>query len=95
MTETHLNVCMSKYIHVVNENSPVPTGLEILKITNIIFTENSLCTLYVPLKKNLFTLSLCMKTKIHNCRYGLYRLYNLYNAYLCKTFISASFSPIF
>lgn len=51
MTETHLNVCMSKYIHVVNENSPVPTGLEILKITNIIFTENSLCTLYVPLKK--------------------------------------------
>lgn len=51
MTETHLNACMSKYIHVVNENSPVPTGLEILNITNITFTENYLCTLYAPLKK--------------------------------------------
>lgn len=95
MTETHLNACMSKYIHVVNENSPVPTGLEILNITNITFTENYLCTLYAPLKKNQFTLSLCMKTKIHDCKYALYRLYNLYNAYLCNTFISASFSLIF
>lgn len=84
MTETQLNVCMSKYMHVVYENSPVPTGLKILKITNITFTGNSLCTLYVPLKKHQFTLSLCMKTRIHNCRYALYRLYTIiYIMHIC------------
>lgn len=54
MTETHLNACMSKYIHVVNENSPVPTGLEILNITNITFTENYLCTLCTIEKKSVY-----------------------------------------